>query len=76
MVQLSAEAVALLDQLRSSEGIPETFGVRVYGEDDAPLGGRFRIAFRETPRKATKSPRSRGSACFWPRRSRLNSPTR
>ena len=64
MVQLSAEAVALLDQLRSSEGIPETFGVRVYGEDVAPMGGRIRIAFREGPQEGDEVAEEQGTRLF------------
>ena len=64
MLQLSSRAASLLDQARESQGIPEHFGVRVYGEP-APEGGTaIGIAFTETPEQGDEVGEQDGTNLF------------
>lgn len=51
MVRISSDAVALLEASRREQGIPESQGVRVYGEVDNEVGLQVRLAFAEDPRQ-------------------------
>lgn len=51
MVRISSGAVALLEESRREQGIPESQGVRVYGEFDSEVGLQVRLAFTEDPRQ-------------------------
>jgi len=49
MVRISTNAIALMEKSRRQQGIPESQGVRIYGEDDGAGGLRVRLTFAEDP---------------------------
>ena len=64
MLKLSTQAAALLEKARESQGVPEHFGVRVYGEA-APQGGTsIGIAFTETPEQGDEVGEQEGTNVF------------
>ncbi|MCW3036713.1 MAG: hypothetical protein JWM17_2025 [Actinobacteria bacterium] len=49
MVQISQGATEVLNTLRSAEGIPDSYGVRVYSEKDRDGVSAVGIAFAQGP---------------------------
>ena len=49
MVQISQGATEVLNTLRSTEGIPESYGVRFYSEKDRDGASAVGIAFAQGP---------------------------
>jgi Fe-S cluster assembly iron-binding protein IscA len=49
MVQISQGATEVLSTLRSTEGIPDSYGVRFYSEKDRDGGSAVGIAFAQAP---------------------------
>lgn len=49
MLQVSQDAARLLDQTRSNQGIPENYGVRVFGQSDPQGRVQVHLAFTEQP---------------------------
>lgn len=49
MVRVSTAAVALLEQSRSEQGIPDSYGVRISGQDNPQGGLDIALAFTDDP---------------------------
>jgi hypothetical protein len=49
MLRVSTNAVALLEENRRTQGIPDTHGIRIFGEGDGEGGIKVRMAFVEDP---------------------------
>lgn len=49
MLQISDGAVTVLDEARETQGVPETFGVRVFGQRDVEGRVQVHLAFTEEP---------------------------
>lgn len=49
MVRVSTEAVQFLEESRRTQGVPESYGVRIFGEDDGQGGLNIRLAFADEP---------------------------
>lgn len=64
MVQISHEAAQLLVESRKDEGIPETFGVRVYAEPTTEGGAAVRLAFVEDPEAGDEVNEQHGTKIF------------
>lgn len=64
VLQLSSQAVALLERARESQGIPEHFGVRVYGEPTPEGRTSIGIAFTETPEQGDQVAEQEGTKMF------------
>ena len=49
MIEITAGATALLNDVRFAEGIPESYGLRFYSEDQGEGGDAVGIAFAKAP---------------------------
>lgn len=63
MLQISAEAAAVLSELRVSRGIPETYGLRIYSEAE-PEGQKVQVTFTESPEEGDHVSEQRGTKLF------------
>jgi Fe-S cluster assembly iron-binding protein IscA len=64
MLQVTSEATELLDAAKQAEGVPDTFGVRVYG---APTEGgevQVRIGFTDQPQEGDSVTEQQGTRLF------------
>lgn len=64
MVRVSTTAVALLEESRRSQGIPESHGVRVFGEDNQQGGVNIRLEFTDDPEKEDHRLEEHGTQFF------------
>lgn len=64
MVRVSAGAVALLEESRRTQGIPESHGVRIFGQDNDQGGVDVRLAFTDDPGKADEHLEEHGTKFF------------
>lgn len=64
MVRVSTTAVALLEESRRSQGIPESHGVRVYGEENQQGGMDVRLAFTDDPEDGDHTVEEHGTEFF------------
>lgn len=49
MLQISDGAVRLLQETRSEQGVPESYGLRVFGRSDQTGGIQVHLTFTEEP---------------------------
>jgi Fe-S cluster assembly iron-binding protein IscA len=64
MLQVSENAVAALENIRSTEGVPESYGVRVSGGQEAGGDIVISLAFVETPAEADQVTEQAGTEIY------------
>ncbi len=64
MVRVSTTAVALLEESRRDQGIPDSHGVRVFGEENQQGGVNIRLAFTDDPEEEDHRLEEHGTAFF------------
>ncbi|MGH9264863.1 MAG: hypothetical protein ACRD1D_09235 [Acidimicrobiales bacterium] len=64
MLQLTHAAATQVAQARQSQGLPETFGLRIYGEQQAGGGLTLGLAFAELPSEDDQITEQQGTKLF------------
>ena len=64
MLQVTSAAATQLAQARESQGIPDTFGVRVFGEPQPNGGISLGLAFAELPAEDDEVSEQEGTRIF------------
>lgn len=64
MLQLTSAAATQVAQARQSQGLPETFGLRVFGEPQPGGGVSLTLAFAETPAEDDQVTEQEGTLVF------------
>lgn len=64
MLQLTSAAAAQIAQARQSQGIPDEFGLRVFGESQAGGGISLGLAFAEVPAEDDQVTEQEGTRVF------------
>lgn len=64
MLQVTSAAATQLAQARESQGLPDTFGLRVYGEPQPGGGISLGLAFAELPAEDDQVSEQEGTRIF------------
>ena len=64
MVRVSNSAVALCEEIRRIQEIPESLGIRIFGEDNERGGMDIRLAFTDDPEVADLHLEEHGTQFF------------
>jgi Fe-S cluster assembly iron-binding protein IscA len=64
MVRVSNTAVALFEETRRNQGIPESYGVRIFGEENQQGGVDIRLKFTDDPGLADQHVEEHGTQFF------------
>ena len=64
MLQLTHAAATQVAQARESQGLPDTFGLRIYGEQKSGGGMSLSLAFAETPAPDDQVTEQQGTKLF------------
>lgn len=64
MLQLTSAAATQVAQARQSQGLPETFGLRIFGEQRAEGGVELGLAFAEVPAEDDQVTEQEGTRLF------------
>jgi Fe-S cluster assembly iron-binding protein IscA len=64
MLQLTHDAAAEIAEARRAQGVPETFGVRVYGEPQSGGGMEVGLTFAQVPAEDDEVTEQEGTRVF------------
>lgn len=64
MLQISNDAAALLTETRESEGVPDSYGVRIFGESDPDGRLIVRLTFADQPQEGDAVLEEQGTQVF------------
>ena len=64
MLGITESAAALLTEARQSEGVPDSYGVRIFGESDPQGQLQVRLAFTEEPEEGDAVLDQQGTQLF------------